>query len=188
MRVKAGDERAFEQIIRRYKDAMVNYLTRLTGCRDRAHDLAQETFLRLHLTRDRYQESGRLGGYLYRIATNLVRSEERKAKRQRLLSFGLWGGESPAGGAASTPHSDLLQLEEMALVQGAIRQLPLRFRVPLVLHEIEGLSYPEVAMALKQKENTVKSRIFRGRRLLQAKLDGYYNGAGEVHEGHAREA
>ena len=76
----------------------------------------------------------------------------------------------------------------MALVQGAIRQLPLRFRVPLVLHEIEGLSYPEVAMALKQKENTVKSRIFRGRRLLQAKLDGYYNGAGEVHEGHAREA
>ena len=189
VRVKAGDERAFEAVIRRYKDAMVNYLTRLTGCRDRAKDLAQETFLRLYLTRDRYQESGRLGGYLYRLATNLVRSEERKARRQRLLSFGLWGGDMVRQGDGDTPHGELEQQEEMGMVQEAIRKLPLRFRVPLVLHEIEGLSYPEIAGLLDAKENTIKTRIFRGRRLLQGRLDAYYNGIkGEVHEGHPREA
>jgi len=186
--VKAGDEDAFGQIIDRYKDAMVNYLTKLCGCRDRAQDMAQETFLRLYLTRERYQESGRLGGYLYRIATNLVRSEARRARRHRLLSFGLLGGDPLPGVTRETPHGDMVQKEEQTLVQEAIRELPLNFRLPLVLHEIEGLSYPEVARVLEQKENTVKTRIFRGRRLLQASLDGYYNGMGEVHEGQTEQA
>ena len=186
VRVKQGDEDAFGQIIDRYKDAMVNYLTRLCGGRDRAEDMAQETFLRLYLTRDRYQESGRLGGYLYRIATNLVRSEARRAKRQRLLSFGLLGEKDSLNG--STPHMDLVRREEQGMIQDAIRRLPLNFRLPLVLHEIEGLSYPDVAQVLGQKQNTVKTRIFRGRRLLQGLLESYYNGMGEVHEGQAEQA
>lgn len=189
VRVKRGDEAAFGQIIDRYKDAMVNYLTRLCGCRDRAEDMAQETFLRLYLTRDRYQESGRLGGYLYRIATNLVRSEARRVRRQRLLSFGLLGEQDALVDAGrTTPHADMVRREEQDMIQEAIRQLPLNFRLPLVLHEIEGLSYPDVAQVLGQKQNTIKTRIFRGRRLLQVQLDGYYNGMGEVHEGQTEQA
>ena len=63
-RVRSGDREAFAHLVDRHKDAMVNYLTRLTGSRDRAEEVAQETFVRLYRSASRYKEQGRLGGYL----------------------------------------------------------------------------------------------------------------------------
>ena len=90
--VRAGDREAFADLVDRHKDAVVNYLTRLTGNRDRAEDLGQETFLRLYRSAAGYVEQGYLRAYLFRIATNLVRSEERRERRQRLL-LPLLGGD-----------------------------------------------------------------------------------------------
>lgn len=166
-RVRGGDREAFADLVDRHKDAVVNYLTRLTGDRDRAEDLAQETFLRLWRSSASYVEQGFLRAFLFRIATNLVRSEERREKRFRLLlPFLRWRDhDEPAA------RSGLLLQELHREVAGAVAALPLRYRVPLVLHEIEGWSYGDIARELGCREGTVKSRIHRGRLALRELLE-----------------
>src|SRR5436305_6881709 len=83
-RVRKGDREAFADLVDRHKDAVVSYVARLTADRDRAEDLAQETFLRLFRAAGEYTEQGYLRAFLFRIATNLVRSEERRAQPLRL--------------------------------------------------------------------------------------------------------
>jgi RNA polymerase sigma-70 factor (ECF subfamily) len=170
--VRSGDRDAFADLVDRHKDAVVNYLTRLTGNRDRAEDLAQETFLRLFRSSGSYSEQGLLRGYLFRIATNLVRSEERREKRLRLL-LPFLGRQEHAEPAAP---SGLLRQEMHREVSAAVAQLPLRYRVPLVLHEIEGWAYADIARELGCREGTVKSRIHRGRQHLKERLAPYWQG------------
>lgn len=171
-RVRSGDRQAFADLVERHQDAVVNYLTRLTGDRDRAEDLAQESFLRLFRSAGGYTEQGFLRAYLFRIATNLVRSEERRERTWRLL-LPFLGKEGHAEPAAP---SGLLRQELSREVAAAVAKLPLRYRVPLVLHEIEGWGYSEIARALGCREGTVKSRIHRGRRHLKERLAPYWNG------------
>lgn len=170
--VREGDRDAFARLVDRHKDAVVSYLTRLCGDRDRAEDLAQDSFLRLFRAADGYREQGFLRAYLFRIATNLVRSEERRERRLRLLLPFLSGRDRAEPSAAS----GMLLQEMHRQVAGAVAALPLRFRVPLVLHEIEGWSYADIAQELRCREGTVKSRIFRGRRQLKQRLEPYWNG------------
>lgn len=168
-RLQTGDREAFARLIDRYKDPMVNYLSRLTGSRDRAEDLAQETFLRLYRSADRYVEQGHLAAYLYRIATNLLRSEERRRRRWRLLSGEFLHRHAGENGHRPTPSAHArLEREELAgRLSRALASLPLRYRAPVVLREVDGLSYEEIARVTGLKAGTVKSRINRGRRRLQ---------------------
>lgn len=178
-RVRSGDRTAFSQLVDRHKDAMVNYLTRLTGCRDRAEDVAQDTFIRLHASADRYREEGRFSGYLYRIATNLVRQEERRNKRWRLLRPMLAPAASNgANGHHVAPEAQarLLRREIHEQLSRAVAGLPLRFRVPIVLRDIEGWSYADIARLTGWREGTVKSRLSRGRQHLRTELAPYWNG------------
>lgn len=170
--VRGGDREAFAALVDRHKDAVVNYLARLTGDRDRAEDLAQESFLRLWRSAASYAELGYLRAFLFRIATNLVRSEERREKRFRLLlPFLRWRDhDEPAA------RSGLLLQELHREVAEAVAALPLRYRVPLVLHEIEGWSYADIARELGCREGTVKSRIHRGRQHLRQTLQPYWQG------------
>jgi RNA polymerase sigma-70 factor (ECF subfamily) len=172
-RVQAGGRDAFAELVERHKDAVVNYLTRLAGDRDRAEDLAQETFLRLFRTAADYDERGYLRAYLFRIATNLVRSEERRQRRFHLLLPFLRGGREHAEPAGP---SGVLRRELHRQVSTALADLPLRFRVPLVLHEIEGWAYSDIARELGCREGTVKSRIHRGRQYLKQRLEPYWKG------------
>jgi RNA polymerase sigma-70 factor (ECF subfamily) len=172
-RVRGGDREAFADLVDRHKDAVVNYLTRLSGSRDRAEDLGQETFLRLFRSAGGYVEQGYLRAYLFRIATNLVRSEERRERRQRLLQP-LLGGEPDRTEPAA--HAGLLRQELQRVLAAAVARLPLRYRVPLVLHEIEGWSYADIAADLDAREGTIKSRIHRGRQSLKKQLETYWNG------------
>jgi RNA polymerase sigma-70 factor, ECF subfamily len=171
-RVRSGDREAFADLVERHKDAVVNYLARLTGDRDRAEDLAQESFLRLFRSAGGYTEQGLLRAYLYRIATNLVRSEERRRRTWRLL-LPFLGKEKHAEAAAP---AGLLRQEMGREVAAAVAELPLRYRVPLVLHEIEGWAYSDIARELGCREGTVKSRIHRGRLHLKERLAPYWNG------------
>jgi RNA polymerase sigma-70 factor (ECF subfamily) len=170
--VREGDRGAFARLVDRHKDAVVSYTTRLTGDRDRAEDLAQETFLRLFRAAAGYSEQGFLRAYLFRIATNLVRSEERRERRLRLLLPFLGGRRHDEPAAPS----GLLLQEMHRQVAIALASLPLRFRAPLVLHEIEGWSYTDIARELSCREGTVKSRIHRGRRHLRQRLEPYWTG------------
>lgn len=168
----AGDRHAFAELVERHEDAVVGYLSRLAGSRDRAEDLGQEAFLRLYRARARYRGEGHLLAYLFRIATNLLRSEERRERQRRLFSF-LFAVEEQEEPAAP---QGLLRDEVRGEVGAAVAALPLRYRVPLVLHEIEGWPYAEIARHLSCREGTVKSRIFRGRQALRARLEPYWTG------------
>jgi RNA polymerase sigma-70 factor (ECF subfamily) len=173
-KTRGGDRAAFAQLIDRHKHPLVNYLARLTGCRDRAEDHAQEAFLRLYQASARYSEQGRMLPYLYRIATNLVRSEERKARRRQFLS-----SVFPSNGDRQepSPQALLLTAEVKQQVTAALRELPTHYRAPLVLREIEGWSYQDIANAMGCREGTVKSRINRGRSQLRDILGSYMNGS-----------
>jgi RNA polymerase sigma-70 factor, ECF subfamily len=172
VRVREGDRDAFADLVGRHKDAVVSYLTRLTANRDRAEDLAQETFLRLFRSARDYTEQGYLRAYLFRIATNLVRSEERRERRLRLLAPFLPREEH----AEPAAPSGMLRREMLREVAAAVARLPLRYRVPLVLHEIEGWSYVDIAQEIGCREGTVKSRVHRGRQQLKQKLEPYWSG------------
>jgi len=174
-RLRSADDReAFGRLVDRHKDAVVGYLARLTGSRERAEDLGQETFLRLYRAAPGYVEQGLLRAFLFRIATNLLRSEERRERRMRLLApfLLLDRAEDPAA------PSGLLRAEVQREVASAIAALPMSYRVPLVLHELEGWSYADIAVELSCREGTVKSRIFRGRERLRRSLEPYWHGGG----------
>lgn len=183
---REGDRDAFAVLVERYKDPLVGYLTRLSGCRSRAEDLAQDAFLALYQHADRYVERGRLQGLLYRIATNRLRSQERRARRWRLLEPLL---ASRNGHEPPPAPQRVLAEEARRELAAALAALPLTYRVPLVLHEIEGWSYADVARWVGCREGTVKSRIHRGRRRLREKLAPYvapYAVPGAAAQGEAR--
>jgi len=168
----SGDREAFAEIIDRHKDAVVGYLARLTGSRERAEDLGQETFLRLYRSASGYVEQGLLRAFLFRIATNLARSEERRERRLRLVAPLL----GAIGHAEAAAPQGLLREEIQREVAAAVAELPMSYRVPLVLHELEGWPYADIARALSLSEGTVKSRIHRGRERLRRGLAPYWHG------------
>lgn len=174
-RVKQGDEQAFADLMERYKNPLVNYLTQMTRSRERAEDLAQDAFVRVYRSAGRYRERGQFQAYLFRIATNQLRSEERRAARWRglLPSF---TAEQRSRTTGPSPQSTALGTEAASAVTRAIRRLPLHYRAPVVLREIEGWPYARVAEALGCREGTVKSRVHRGKDLLRADLSEYWNG------------
>ena len=173
VRVQAGDLDAFGDLIERHKNSVVNYMTHLTRDREHAEDLAQETFLRLYQKSSSYRESGQLVPYIFRIATNLFRSQQRRSKRWREL-VGLV--DSNDRRVEPTPQKEALSHEATEQVGLALAQLPSSYRAALVLREIEGLSYKEIAMTLGCREGTIKSRINRGREQLRALLEPYWKG------------
>ncbi len=176
-RSRARDADAFAQLVNRHKDQIVNYLARLTGCRDRAEDIAQETFVRFYKQIHHYREEGTLSAYLFRIATNLVRSEERRKRRWQMLQPILsYGGFADNGHQPASPQAEALASEEHREVTRALASLDVLYRAPLVLREIEGLSYQQIAAALGCNEGTVKSRLHRGRQMLKQRLAPYWNG------------
>ena len=174
-RVRTGDRGAFAVLVNRHKHRLVNYLSTLTRDRDRAEELAQDAFIRLFESADGYEERGQLVPFLFRIATNLLRSEDRKRRRREVLlhMFSRNGHRNENG---TNPQEELLRKEVGLRVTEALAGVPLRYRSPLVLREMEGWSYRDIASALNCREGTVKSRIHRGREELRRLLEPYWNG------------
>src|SRR4051812_31859909 len=177
---KLGDEAAFAEIVERYRNPITNYLYRFLNDYEEAVDLAQETFVRVYFAIDRYHTGFAFSTYIYRIATNLAISEIRKRKRRRLLSLtGLF--QSEGEDATEFQPKDERQLQDETLVEDeqskviarAIAALPEKYRVPILLRDVDGRSYEEIAEIMRLGLGTTKSRISRGRGLLKEKLKGF---------------
>lgn len=174
-RVQAGDEQAFADLVERYKNPLVNYLTQMTRNRERAEDLAQDAFVRVYRSAGRYQERGQFQAFLFRIATNQLRTEARKAARWRGLLPSLTA-EHQRRTPVPSPQRTALGSEAVDAVTKALSRLPLHYRAPVVLREIEGWPYARIARTLGCREGTVKSRVHRGKNLLRKDLSEYWNG------------
>jgi RNA polymerase sigma-70 factor (ECF subfamily) len=172
-RVREGDDDAFGEIVDRYKDSLVNYLTHLVRSRDRAEEVAQDAFVRLYRNAAQYRERDRLAPYLFRIATNLVVSQARREKRWSLLVPRL---QASSRSSAPSPETLVIADEIQREVSAALGRLPVKYRAPLVLYEIEEWSYEEIGNALELRSGTVKSRISRARELLRRSLAPWWIG------------
>jgi RNA polymerase sigma-70 factor (ECF subfamily) len=177
---KQGDETAFAEIVDRYRNPITNYLYRFLNDYEEAVDLAQETFVRVYFAIDRYHTQFAFSTYIYRIATNLAISEIRRRKRRRLLSLtGLFQGEADEAVEFQPPDKRPLADEQLVgderdkTIARAIAALPEKYRVPILLRDIEGRSYDEVAEIMGLGLGTTKSRISRARALLKEKLQHY---------------
>lgn len=175
-----GDESAFAEIMARYRNPITNYLFRFLNDYEEAVDLAQETFIRVYFALDRYHTQFAFSTYIYRIATNLAISEIRRRKRRRLLSLtGLFQGEDDRDVEFQLPDkriladAELIEDERSKMIAKAIAALPEKYRVPVILRDIEARSYDEIAEIMELGLGTTKSRISRGRALLKEKLQNY---------------
>jgi len=177
---QGGDESAFAEIMARYRNPLTNYLYRFLNDYEEAVDLAQETFVRVYFALDRYHTQFAFSTYIYRIATNLAISEIRRRKRRKLLSLtGLFQSEDDSqvefqpADDKMLADDELVEDERSQMIGRAIAALPEKYRVPVILRDVEGKSYDEVAEIMELGLGTTKSRISRGRALLKEKLQHY---------------
>lgn len=176
--LRRGDEAAYETLIQRYEKPVYNLISRLVDDPADAADAAQEVFLKVFRKVRWFRGESSLKTWIYRIAINEARNQRRWFGRHRQREVGLDSapGES-AGGCASwledqqpSPFDIALDHETRALIEEALNEVSPAFRAALVLREIEGLSYEEIAEILEVSLGTVKSRIMRGREALRRSL------------------
>lgn len=177
---KGGDEAAFAEIVSRYKGPLINFIYRMLDDYDEAVDLTQEAFVRVYFAIERYHSDYAFSTYIYRIASNLAISEIRKRKRRKLFSLtGLFQADPDSEeqyqppDSAPGPDEETVTGELRESIARAISSLPDKYKAPIVLREIEELSYEEIAEILGLGLGTTKSRISRGRAILRQKLEGY---------------
>ncbi len=177
--LKAGDAQAFDTLVLRYSGDVYALLYRLTEDAEEASDLTQETFLQTFRAIKNFRGEADLKTWLYRIAVNESRNRFRWWKRRRRektdsLDAPTGSGETllseTISGVFSNPEEIILQRERENALTKALQTLPDIFREAVVLCDIEGLSYEEIAVALSINIGTVKSRIARGREELRRKL------------------
>lgn len=184
-RLRAGDAEAFERLVTERSGEVYGLLYRLTDDPEEARDLTQETFLRAFQAIRRFRGEADIKTWLYRIAVNLARNRWRWwRRRRREATFSL---DAPDGVTeqpfseslrSDTPDPEQLALarEREAALNAALRSLGSPYREAVILRDVEGLSYEDVAVALDANVGTVKSRIARGRLELRKKLKGMVNG------------
>ncbi len=174
-----NDHAEFEALMARTKRQAYNLAYRMTGNREAAEDLTQEAYLRAYRSFDRYNRSLPFENWLFRILTNLfVDSLRRRPKQQPLsLDRALASAEGEDEYAFEIADYDadpeqIVMREVMdERLQKALEALPTHFRTAVLLCDVEGLSYEEIARVMNTSVGTVRSRIHRGRRMLRKHMD-----------------
>ena len=171
--VASGDVEAYGRIVNRYKARLYNFVFRFVGERETAEDIVQETFLRAFRKREDYRAIANFSTWLFTIAGNLAKSELRRRKRWRM--FSVHKDDDDEGGYELPDEShrpDTVTESVIADVQihKAIQSLPANYRQVVLLRDVEGMSYQEIAEISECPVGTVKSRVNRARLKLQQKL------------------
>ena len=159
---------AWEDIVQEHSARVYRLAYRLTGNRQDAEDLTQDVFVRVFRSLDRY-EPGNFNGWVHRITTNLFLDRVRRAGKLRMDGFGE-GAEERLEGREQQPEAAVHDAGFDPDIEAALSSLTEEFRVAVVLCDVEGLSYEEIADVLGVKIGTVRSRIHRGRTQLRQAL------------------
>jgi RNA polymerase sigma-70 factor, ECF subfamily len=169
---------AFNELVLRYKDKVVNFLYRYTGDRDEAEDLAQDSFLKLYRSKHLYKEIAKFSTWFYTIAINTARTDSRKKSRYNAMSISDYDPENdkdyeiPAN--VQSPDEYANAGIENYYIQKAIDSLEESFKQVIILRDIEDMDYEEIAQVTGLPLGTVKSRINRGREKLKKILNEIY--------------
>jgi len=177
LRVKAGDDAAFEYLVQKYRRPMVGYMYRMCHNVAAAEDLAQEVFLRVFRSRGNYEPSAKFTTWLYRIATNLAVNHARDSRHERPENTVSVDEPDQETGLALdlrdtslSAEEAILRQERMAAIRQRVQSLPERQRTAVVMHKYQQMDYREIASVLKLSESATKSLLFRAYETLRVQL------------------
>jgi len=182
LEVRDGSASAFEELVLRYQSRIIAVLEHLVGNRDQAEDLAQEVFLRVYRARHTYEPSAKFATWLFRIVNNVAMNALRSRARRREQTVPFRPGDSqhfealddaiqvPSG---QIPARRLDKLEMREVVRLAMESLNERQRMAVLLCKFEGMSYADIAAAMKLSPKAVKSLLSRARAKLREILEPY---------------
>ena len=185
LRVRAGDESAFEYLVQKYRRAMVSFMYRMTHNSAVAEDLAQEVFLRVYRSRAGYEASAKFTTWLYRIATNLAVNHARDTRHERpenQVSLDEpdeeTGTTMDVADSSLTVEQTILRRERMDAIRAKVQNLPERQRMAVIMHKYQQMDYKQIAEVLKLSESATKSLLFRAYETLREQLRIFVRGSG----------
>jgi RNA polymerase sigma-70 factor, ECF subfamily len=177
LKVKAGDDSAFDYLVQKYRRPMMSFMYRMAHNAAVAEDLAQEVFLRVYRSRENYEASAKFTTWLYRIATNLAVNHARDTRQERpenTVSIDEPDEESgrtfDLPDAAPTAEENLVWRERLAAIRRRVEALPERQRLAVVMHKYQQMDYRQIADVLKLSESATKSLLFRAYETLREQL------------------
>jgi len=165
--IQEGDEMAFAEIVKIYKDRIVNFLWKITGDYQKAAELSQETFMRVYFKAHKYKPIAPFSSWIYTIASNLAKTEMKKARKYASVSLDDVQNSLPLETYTSSPTDSGL----LSNLKEALNSLHPRYKIPVILKDVEGFSQEEIAQMLKSPLGTIKARISRGRDYLKKELE-----------------
>jgi RNA polymerase sigma-70 factor (ECF subfamily) len=177
LRVKAGDQSAFDYLVQKYRRPLVSFMYRMARNTAVAEDLAQEVFLRVYRSRETYEASAKFTTWLYRIATNLAVNHARDTRHERPeVTVSLDEPDEETGttldvadGTVSAEEA-LVRRERMMAIRSRVEALPERQRLAVIMHKYQQMDYKQISEVLKLSESATKSLLFRAYETLREQL------------------
>jgi RNA polymerase sigma-70 factor, ECF subfamily len=177
LRVKAGDDSAFDYLVQKYRRPMIGFMYRMARNTAAAEDLAQEVFLRVYRSRANYEASAKFSTWLYRIATNLGVNHARDTRHERPENT--MNLDEPDSETGTTPdladkeanvEEGILRRERLAAIRQKVESLPERQKLAVLMHKYQEMDYRQIADVLKLSESATKSLLFRAYETLRNEL------------------
>jgi len=177
LRVKAGDEPAFDYLVQKYRRPMVSFMYRMAHNAAAAEDLAQEVFLRVYRSRGSYEASAKFTTWLYRIATNLAVNHARDTRHERPENMASLDEADEETGttmdvADTSPNVEekLVKQERLKAIRQKVENLPERQRLAVLMHKYQQMDYKQIGEVLNLSESATKSLLFRAYETLREQL------------------
>jgi len=177
LRVRDGDDSAFDYLVAKYRRPMLGFMYRVARNPSVAEELAQEVFLRVYRARQTYNAEAKFSTWLYRIASNLSVNYIRDTKHERPeMSVSLDEPDEETGTTLDLPdqrlnaEQDILRRERLQAIRKHVEALPERQRLAVIMHKYQGMEYREIAEVLKISESATKSLLFRAYETLRDRL------------------
>jgi RNA polymerase sigma-70 factor (ECF subfamily) len=177
LRVKAGDDSAFDYLVQKYRRPMIGFMYRMARNTAAAEDLAQEVFLRVYRSRANYEASAKFSTWLYRIATNLGVNHARDTRHERPENTVQL--DEPDSETGTTPdladkeltvEEKILRRERLTAIRQKVEALPERQKLAVLMHKYQEMDYRQIAEVLKLSESATKSLLFRAYETLRTEL------------------
>ena len=170
---QGGDERAYIELVNRYKDKLINFIFNYLGDLESSEDVVQETMIKLYQKKHYYKEIAKFSTWLYTIAKNLANTELRKRKQRKTTLLSQFSKDDKTYELPSNdpePGQEIQTDIVNKIIRDAVDQLSEKFKIVIVLRDIQGLSYEDISEIINVPIGTVKSRINRARLQLQVEL------------------
>ncbi len=177
LRVRAGDQPAFDYLVQKYRRPLVSFMYRMARNPAAAEDLAQEVFLRVYRSRATYEASAKFTTWLYRIATNLAVNHARDTRHERPeVTVSLDEPDEESGATFELPdgaqgaEEAMVRRERVLGIRRKVGALPERQRLAVIMHKYQQMDYKQIAEVLKLSESATKSLLFRAYETLREQL------------------